>query len=95
MKIWSPLHGDMQGRHPKECRPPETCQERLERNSLSGNQTELPELEVIPADKPANNGEALLVCGASRTPWKRKGNPVGSRHTLVTDPVTTDRPFWT
>jgi hypothetical protein len=29
---------------------------------------ELPELEVIPVNKPANNGEALLVYGASRTP---------------------------
>jgi hypothetical protein len=28
---------------------------------------ELPELGVIPVDKPANNGEALLVCDASRT----------------------------
>jgi len=39
----------------------------------------LPELEVIPADKPANNGEALLVCDAYKDVVTRKGNPVGSR----------------
>jgi hypothetical protein len=52
---------------------------------------ELPELEVIPADKPANNGEALLVCGASRTSRRERVIPweVGSSEL---DPVTTDRP---
>jgi hypothetical protein len=33
----------------------------------------LPELEVIPVDKPANNGEALLVRGAFKDVVIAKG----------------------
>jgi hypothetical protein len=39
---------------------------RLERNSLSGNS--IARTGSDPSEQSANNGEALLVCGDSRTP---------------------------
>src|SRR5919108_4441670 len=60
MMRWSPLHGDMQGRRfqGRRC-PPETCSGKT-RSEIPCRVTGLPEPEVIPVDKPANNGEALL-----------------------------------
>ena len=39
----------------------------------------LPDLEVIPETRPANNGETLLVCDEPKDVVKQEGNPVGSR----------------
>jgi hypothetical protein len=57
-------------------------------------QSELPGSEVIPDGKPANNGEALLVCGAQGRHHSERviSWEVGSMASLAgeLDPVTTE-----
>ncbi len=75
---WSRLHGDMQGFQSKEVgvRPVKTWSDKTSSEiPCRVSRNELPELGVIPANKPANNGEALLVCDASRTSWRERVIP--------------------
>jgi hypothetical protein len=96
---WSHLHGDMQGTASQGV--PfhlDMSKEDDKRNSLSGNR--VARCGSDPADSPANNGEAFLVCDATKDVVTRDGNPVGSRlcaDRVELDPVTTDRPClaWT